>query len=461
MAGSAARSRPLEVAGDDFLQQNKVALRASRVLVPPMGRMGALPFGSAMSGWAQRWGGVCLSDRTSVQGMARMLEGENSYFQTIVGHRRRYYGAGFALVNGAGENDQKGTAKFSRLVKDVWMEYTLTDSAVVFWRKGGPPAVMNSEDVEYDNRFGREKVTLKLGKQRLNAQLRRSLGTKLSDALENTGKLVVEDGGDGDLFCRVLTAAKAGAGLAMPRVKAALMDLAIAEMLRLGEVNGAAARRTLFRHSKKGHEIKQGNLAGQPLHFFKSAFGKALIKTLQTMPGVGEFISNFDLSFDWVYLPAEFFDAKVYEAVDGRLAMWAGGAGLLAAVKNKQDGNFETALDSLRQEAMAERGAVGTFLTEIISEMGGAGDIGWDWSIFFSGKELKSFVSQASTNGHMSPQTAREWLHLDDKRESMRMRAAKDRKDDFTPPFEAKQGLLGDPAATTEGGRPPGGAKTE
>jgi hypothetical protein len=337
----------------------------------------------------------------------------------------------------------------------------LCDAVAVLWQDGGIPSAMQGEDVEYDNRFGQEKVTIHLGTRKVTKELRKSLGDQVANALEKDGKVEIRNGRTGTLNCRVLTTAKDGGGFPVPAVKAAMMDLAIIELLKIGEWNGAFARRNLIRQAKKGHEIKSGNLAGQPLHFYKSAFGKQLLKFLAEKIGYSEFVGNFDLAFEYVFLPADFFDPKIFDAVHRRLMTWAGGAGLVAEAVDKTDDRFTNGLDMLRHEAMEPRAMVAAFLEDIFEKAGGAkaaGRVVFSNSIFFTVKQLQAFVSQAATNGHMSPQSAREWLGLDEQRETRRMKAARKDSEGYMPPFEAKQGMQSAGAVeppTTAGGRPP------
>ncbi len=399
--------------------------------------------------------------------VGRNLETDHHFFQPVMKIRNQYFGANFEVQGPDGERDPAQTLKWRRLVRDVWQEFLLADSVVILWQDGGIPAAMNGEDVEYENKFGQEKVTIRLGTQKVSKELRKSLGEKLANALERDGKVEVLNGKTGTLNCRVLTLAKDGAGLAWPSMKAAMMDLAIIELLKIGEWNGAFARRNLVRQAKKGHEIKSGNLAGQPLHFYKTAFGKQLFKFLSEKIGYSELVGNFDLEFEYVFLPADFFDPKIYEAVHRRLMIWAGGAGLIAESSDKSDERFARGLDMLRNESLASRSLVSGFLEEVFSKFPGwtAGNrVAFSNSVFFTGKQLLAYVSQAATNGHMSPQTAREWLGLNEQVESRRMKESRDHVENYTPPFEAKQGMQTPGSAappTTAGGRPSGASSSQ
>lgn len=392
-----------------------------------------------------------------------MLSEKHGFYGPVVRVRQRYFNAGFALVGADWEREDDLTDEWARFGRDVWQEFILADSAVVLWRDGGKPSVMHTEDVTYDDRGGVEKVTIAFSKAALTEEMRRTLGATLIAQIEKNGKITIVDGRTGTMNCRVLTRGKQGCGLVTPSVSSVMLDLAIWELLKIREWNGAFASRNVMRHAKKGHEIKSGNLAGQPLHFWKSAFAKQLLKALGGLSGYNEFSSNFDLNFEWVFLPGEFFDPKIFDSVTNRLMFWAGGAAMVAmATEERQDSRFANGLDMMRDEARESREMVRVFLTEILRQVVGKKFRGIEWSntVFMPAKELKQFVAQAANNGHISPQTATEALGFNNQRERKRMLAAHQTPDAYSPPFEAKQGQSGESTApTTEGGRPPSSNK--
>lgn len=460
----ASKTSTLATRTDEFRASHAAAMRGNRSVALPLSGGGAVPISSGIfSAWIDRWSPLGGGNRRGLIRVARSLEEDHHFYQPVMGIRKRYHGAGFEVQDSGGEQRKTETRKWARLARDVWAEFLLSDSVTVIWLDGGTPAVMQGEDVDFENKFGQEKVTIRMERQKVSKTLRKAIGDSFANALEKDGKIVIENGRSGLLNCRVLTTAKDGSGFPMPSVKAAMMDLAIIELLKIGEWNGAFARRNLIRQAKKGHEIKNGNLAGQPMHFYKTAFGKQLLKFLSEKIGYSEFVGNFDLEFDYVFLPADFFDAKIYDAVHRRLMTWAGGAGLVAEAVDKTDDRFTNGLDMLRHEVLEPRRMVAAFLEEILSKCGvREAEVAFSNSIFFTVNQLQAYVSQAATNGHMSPQTAREWLGLDTAREANRMKAARKDPDGYMPPFEAKQGLVATGAVeppTTSGGRPPASAE--
>ena len=406
------------------------------------------------------------------------------FVQWLVAARLSFYNAGFTLGSATGQKatadwlKQRSAYPFARLARDVWKEYQICSNVVAFWKQNkaddtsriaGLPRVtiFDCDRVDYTNDFGVEIVSYTPIRRKLTPEEKRALGPRYADAIEN-GKKITLDPRLGEMS-KVLSTAKSGYGLAMPRWRAIMDDLAILDLLKIGDWNGAWARKKLLRHGKKGHDVVgHGPLAGQPVYFFRPEFGKKLTKLLNDTPGFSELMTNFDLDLSYNFLSADFFENKVYAAVELRLDRWAGPLGMMM-----REGTTPSPylMPIFKAEGTAEREIVGDFLADILNDPSFVGKEKapsqriipqWDDTVFFNEKMLLGWFQFAYQNGLMSPQTCRRFLALSDEGETESLTDAHTRADDYTPVFEAKQGLLSEVAGgqqasrtgAAEGGRP-------
>ncbi len=386
----------------------------------------------------------------------RELAGRHNYMQWVCGLRQTFYGAGCSLQGDDTFLKDLGAARFKRLARDAWTEYLACDNVVAVWReaKGNEAmpqvVIFDCEAVKYSDEFGAESLKVRLPQKKLSPSQGRALGTVFMEAYANGGWVTLSER-RGEYF-KVLSRAKVGQGLATPRMQAAFLDLCIYDMLRQGDHNGAWARKSLLRHTKKGHEQRYGSAAGSAINFFRKAFGDRLLKRLAATPGFSEFVSNFDIAIDYVYLKPEFFDKKTLETTMERLDRWAGPAGLLLRHGAEASSN-PWLMQLFRAEGEAERSVLGGFLQEILEhESFGRHKpvkVTFDDTVWFNLEQLQKWLQWAQSSGLMSPQTARGLMNLDNERESALLLEAHNNPKQYTPPFEAKQGLL-----QSDGGRP-------
>jgi len=383
----------------------------------------------------------------------RELAGGHSYMQWVCGLKRTFFNAGITV-----SGDSSIQSQVKRVAGDAWSEYLACDNAIAIWNTNlGLPTpvvtIFDCDQVEYSNALGIEKLKVWLPQSRLTVAQQRIYGPRISDAIMNGRALTLEER-HGEYF-KVLTRAKLGRGLAMPRMKVAFLDLAIYDILRQGDHNGAWARKNLMRHSKKGHESKYGAAAGSPAYFFTKAFGEKLKKRFAGMNGFSEFVSNFDLTLDYVYLNPEYFSKETLETTIERLDRWAGPAGSL--LQRGAEGRANPHLMHIFQEqGNEERAAMAEFLEGIYNhESFGLKDpvkVTFSETVWLNSEQLQKWIQYAQGAGLMSGQTARSLLGLDSEKESRLIKASHEDALAFTPPFEAKQGLL-----RNEGGRPEAG----
>lgn len=420
-----------------------------------------------------RWLFDC-QDARAVMRQMREISGPNpnAFVQWLVRMQVAFFNADFRLTS-SGELkkteswlEARQLYPFEKLARDIWNEYILCANAVVFWRgepsgpRNGPKpppesridglplvTVFDTERVRYSNDFGTELVWITPARRKLTDDERDMLGKRYADAIEE-GKELKLDQNKGEFF-KVLTTAKKGSGFAMPRWKSIIFDLAILELLRVGDWNGAWARRKIVRHTSAGHEIRFGQLAGGPDFFAKKKFVQNWVKEVNKINGYSELATNFDQIIKYVFLEAGFFDVGIYAAVQERLDHFAGAIGMMM---RKESNQMPYLMSMFRAEGFAERDIVGGFIRQIVNDPNFHGREApppaallpqWDDTIFFNEKMLMAWLSFAYQNGFASPQTMRRYLRLMEKSENERMREAHARGEDYEPVFEPKQGLLG------------------
>lgn len=426
-----------------------------------------------------RWLFDSKNPRDIIRKCRQLVDGRtNDFCDFVIRTKLQFFNAGFEIWTPTNKKktdtfaERSSKYPFADLSRDVWKEWLTCSNVVAFWRDrskipaeqliDGMPRVtiLNAEDVEYHNDFGVESVKLFLKARKLTAKEREALGPRYANAIEK-GLALELDRSEGEHW-RVLTTAKLGNGFSTPRLRAIFDDLAARDLLKIGDWNGAWARKHLIRHGKKGHAIKDGPLSGMPEYMYKEKYGKALVKELQKASGLLDLITNFDLLFEYVYLNPDFFDPKVYKGIKDRLTEWAGACMLML-----RDGNPNPNLSKMFQaEGLAERELIGPFIEGILNDSTFRAtsvrgmeklQVRWDEWIFFNQDELRQMITFGIQNGVMSPQMVQRAMRLDTDEHLELMQQAIDERELWTPAFEAKQGMAAGEAGLKTGSTGNGG----
>jgi hypothetical protein len=117
-----------------------------------------------------------------------------------------------------------------------------------------------------------------------------------------------------------------------------------------------------------------------------------------------------------------------------------------------REGNPNPNLSKIFQaEGLAERELIGRFLEGILNDPTfrpkgqprGMEDlqVRWDEWVFFNQDELRQMITFGIQNGIMSPQSVQRAMRLDSDEQMALMTEAIKKRDQFTPVFEAKQGM--------------------
>jgi len=151
---------------------------------------------------------------------------------------------------------------------------------------------------------------------------------------------------------------------------------------------------------------------------------------------------------------------------------WGGWAALMVMKGFSQmRGNRGDVSELIRSDVLGWREEIEEFVGDLFNhrDFRLPGEVPWlgirfSKNLLYTTEELTALARTLSSTGLGSFQTVREdYLGLDDLAESKLMQDSHERREDFTPPFEPKQGLLNpDPEGAPEGGvgeagRPPKG----
>lgn len=387
----------------------------------------------------------------------------NEFVGSWIGLRRIFFDDGLRPHNRAALKDWlegKGKAVWSMLVRlnaDLWSEWLLQDNAVVFWiepfkNQTPKPMVLDCEVCKYSNEFGAEslKVTLPRKTDLTDAQ-KEALGPRWAAAYR-TGKEIELKPEEGERF-RVLTRAKAGHGLGMPRLRQALRLLGIFDNLRTADWGGSWKHRDVIEQIKVGHEIRNGDRAGLPDHFINKEKRRQIEEQTKNKTGPRQSVTNFDVEFLWKYLDPEFFKATKFDATLAGLDRF-GGPGMMLLAGGTQSANAEFLARAFAAEGRHDRNTVGGLLNDLLADRTFLPmrppvplQVGWNPHTFRDSKQMLDLIRFASGQGAMSMETTRESLDLDHRQEGDRLVAERNDQNRNTPYFEQKQGM-------TEPGRP-------
>jgi len=356
------------------------------------------------------------------------------------------------------------------VAEDFVNEWLLCDNAAVLWKgSDGVPQVYvpDCENLKYSSILGAESLTMKLPKMRaLTEKQKEELGPRYTKALANGEPIQwgqsLTGGGESDEHFAVRTRGKSGAGFVMPRLYSIFQELSAMELLRKGDWNAAWRAKDVIRQYKRGHEIKQGNLAGQPIHFLKNKQAEKIRREMRSKEGVFDLVTNFDSVIEFAFLDPKIFNDIRTVGLMRRIREWAGPLALLLCEANNNPSPDWMTL--AQAEGMHERGIFSRTLETVLNDStffkgqervpkGARLSMKFNPNTFFSMKLLLEKVRLSGGNAWASPQTARQELGYDNAAESERLKEAAADPKAFTPPFEAKQGMVG-AAAGTKGGRP-------
>ena len=409
--------------------------------------------------------------------LARFLYETNWFARSVLKVQLGVFGAGFqfkgeeakvwAGMNEEEESDDEAAEIYpwQEVAGDVWREWLTCDNVVAIWKKGTLPhvIVLDCEQVDFRVDAGVQSISVPMKKDQslsvssdLTSALKDQLGVEMFNALQKGSSLRIIKGGESEWDFEALIGGKRTAALARPGIVTAADDLDYIEMTKVGDWNGAWKRKDVIRQVKKGYGITSGPMGGSAKQHAKVKSLKSLSAGVTKISGAANFATNFDVEMAYHLLDSGFFGREgniTYEA-RRRLVLWGGfAARLLTEGFSQQRGDRGDVSQILRSEATYHRGKVEGFLKRVFNNPSFLGTHvdkrlrpEHAQSVLYTSAELETRVRAAVTHGLASPPTCREEMGYDDARESARMQDAHKRKEDYTPPFEAKQGIVADAA---------------
>ena len=328
----------------------------------------------------------------------------------------------------------------------------------------GAPELMvpDCENVDYKKILGAEELKIKLPKMKLSDNNKRELGS-YATALES-GKMIPwgeVSGGQSTEHFAVRTRGKINGGFVKPRMFSVFTELSTLDLLRKGDWNAAWRSKDVIRKYSRGHEIKNGPLAGQPIHFLKTKQAKKIRDELKTKEGVFDLVTNWDAVVSFAFLDPKVFDDIKTKGVMRRLREWAGPLAILLCEENNQPSEYWVKI--LDDEVGTARSDYRRTLEKVFNDptfFKGAAKAPGRIQVAFNPNTLTTLkmilekLRLGGGNGYIAPQTAREEMGYDSDREGTRLKEAAKDRDAYTPPFEAKQGMVS--GTGPRGGRPEG-----
>ena len=391
--------------------------------------------------------------------IARLVVERNWFAATVHRINKGLYGSGFRFADpAAGQWAAEGSYPFKQIHDDILEEWLVSDAVVAFWRTDAEPGTLpiieipDVDEVEYSVVGGVPRIEVTVPRDpKIAGELKPVLGARMWDCIFSGKRLVVVKGDDSGYDFSVMKAGKIGKPIQAPSITSILDDLDYIEAVRVGDWNGAWSRREIIRHTKKGFGVSSGPNAGTTRNNAKYAEIQSILKAMKNILGKTDVATNFDQEIAWLTFPKEFFAQEMLDAALQRLIFWGGLAAILLLKTDSQITGLSGFLtDRIRVQVEAFREDFSRFLASIFNSPSfkknfpDAPDLTPAWSVkpLYTGDALIRLATMASTYAVVSPQTVREMFGVDDAKESARLRDAHARREDFTPPYEPRQGLL-------------------
>lgn len=326
----------------------------------------------------------------------------------------------------------------AKFTEDVWKEFLLLDFVPGAWTDEQEYAsTILPEQTEYTDTLG---VPLLRYTHGLSAQDIKKLPAEMQ-ARWKQFKTILFNSEEGEHF-KVLKRARNGDGYGIPSLYSLLTLLAEVASKQEGMSAMAYMMRRVTRHHKLGHEIKGGERAGRPTHFWNTGRAKAVMTAWENKVGATDYTANFDHNIEFPWPDLKVFDEIAFKGSDKRLNNWGGPVMLMLQAKGVMP--YLTTL--LRAQAIADREKVGEFLSIVINAAWKPKvpvRVQFSNMIFNEARlaaELLKFAQQA---GWVSATTGKEEIGLDAKKEEALKVLEADDKDavkKFTPLWDAPHG---------------------
>lgn len=297
------------------------------------------------------------------------------FVNTVLSLRQSFCNYGFAIKARRREDAdalkawmEKSDEKLEPIqdyVDELWHEWLTFSNAISFWRDRAPrPILLELKDVKYSDLFGSE--VLKIRHYLTSEQIDKLRGWSAAEKARIKKDPMLEVRPDDDQFhFKVAKRAKMGKGLGFPQLKGLFESLSFSESLEVGDSLRGFLCRKVYEQHKFGHEIKGGNKAGAPDHFFKKPKGDAWSKFIKGKTGVVSFSGNFDHEISYPGQDPKLFEAKRYESAINRMLWWSAPIGQMIMAR----GVTPYLMDLLHQQCAFERQKIERHLATTLNEV--------------------------------------------------------------------------------------------
>ncbi len=332
-------------------------------------------------------------------------------------------------------NNREMAYKFA---EDVCNEFLLLDFVPGVWNDTqGYASTVLPEQTEFIDTLG---VPLLYYTHGLSAQDITKLPAEMQDRYKKN-KTILFNSEEGEHF-KVLKRARNGDGYGIPSLYSILTLLSEVGSKQEGMAAMAYFMRRATRHHKLGHEIKGGDRAGKPLHFWNEKRAKAVMLAWENKVGATDFTSNFDHETTYPWPDLKVFDELAFKGSDKRLNNWGGAVMLMLQAKGVMP--YLTTL--LRAQATLDRQKLTEFLSIVIFAAWKPPvpiTVQFSNMIFNEARLAAEMMKFAQQCGWLSATTGKEEIGLNSKREeSLKVEEAadKDAVAKYTPMFDTSHG---------------------
>jgi hypothetical protein len=415
------------------------------------------------SEFAQLW---MVANPQEIFAMCRRMR-KNRFVSSVLYMKQITFAEGFRFLGAAGRKLEADYPEvdFSLIADDLWQEFLLCDNAVVVWRdpqEGGrlpELRVLDCDEIQkYESAASGDRIWVKAWPELLEwikaSEEGRSVGGGSGAGLVDVnGKeltsAMVNKGGvplhllDGWHF-RLLTTAKRGCGLAVPRLFSIFLDLAIEEVHQSGDFNGALKNRDAPRHYRMGHKIDKGRDEGAPKYYGNEEEFRLMAREFEKKIGVWSLVGRFDGELSFPFMDPVFFTDKKYEGLRSRLTEWAGP--VMQFLRPQTGEVSQGAMTMLRQEGKWNRQRVAGFLQRVLGAFEFSGAliagvrVGWNPWAFFSQRYQIEYMRFLQDHAHVSNGYFQDLLEVDAELEDERSLMERSNPDRWIPIHEPAQG---------------------
>jgi hypothetical protein len=242
---------------------------------------------------------------------------------------------------------------------------------------------------------------------------------------------------------KVLKRAAFGQGYGLPRLYSIFRLLGEIESKQIGMSQMAFMMREVTRFHKLGHEVKNGDRAGKPLHFWKKERSDAVVKTWKDSVGTHDRTANFDHVIEFPWPDLKVFDELAWKGSDARLMQWAGPLAAMMVAR----GVMPYLSPLLRAQATEDRLKMAEFLGMVINtafEPPLPIKVKWSNTIFNESRLAAELVKFGAQQGWISATTGKDETGFDPVAEEdlkMQEAADPDAKTKFKPLWDAQHGI--------------------